>query len=102
VRAQAPPWLPLGVTGGVLALLWLWAARRRKRRSEDLGIALAELLAYVGDVLDSYQDAIANEGFLGGTSGRRSVASARLSGHRSVRRRCRTRRRRRRWAGLRR
>jgi hypothetical protein len=95
VRAQVFPWLPLGVIGGLLTLLWLWAARRRNRRSEDLGTALVELLAYVGDVLGDYQQAVANEGFLGASKGRRSVGSWRRSRHRSVGRRCRTPRRRR-------
>jgi hypothetical protein len=102
VRAQVRPWLLLGATGGLLTVLWLWAARRPKRKSEDLGTALVELIAYVGDLLSGYQEAIANEGYLGATNARRSVGSRRLSGQRSARRRCRARRRRRRRAGLRR
>ena len=36
----------------------------------DPGVALVELLAYVGDIISSYQDLVADEAYLGG-SGRR-------------------------------
>src|SRR5215211_3193288 len=36
----------------------------KERHEADLGIALVELLAYVGDQLSYYQDAVANEAYL--------------------------------------
>ena len=36
----------------------------RERHAADLGITLVELLAYVGDYLSYYQDAVANEAYL--------------------------------------
>lgn len=40
------------------------APRWTERHEADLGIALVELLAYVGDQLSYYQDAVANEAYL--------------------------------------
>lgn len=45
----------------------------KERRDADLGIALVELLAYVGDNLSYYQDAVANEAFLETARQRESV-----------------------------
>ena len=43
------------------------------RHEADLGVALVELLAYVGDQLSYYQDAVANEEFLETARRRSSV-----------------------------
>lgn len=43
----------------------------KERNTADIGIALVELLAYVGDQLSYYQDAVATEAYLG-TARRRS------------------------------
>ena len=45
----------------------------RERSPADLGIALVELLAYVGDHLSYYQDAVATEAYLGTARRRMSV-----------------------------
>lgn len=45
----------------------------RERNPADLGIALVELLAYVGDQLSYYQDAVATEAYLGTARQRISV-----------------------------
>jgi hypothetical protein len=45
----------------------------KERRAADLGIALAELFAYVGDRLSYYQDAVANEAYLETANQRISV-----------------------------
>lgn len=45
----------------------------RERHVPDLGIALVELLAYVGDHLSYYQDAVATEAYLGTARRRISV-----------------------------
>lgn len=45
----------------------------RERNPADLGIALVELLAYVGDQLSYYQDAVATEAYLGTARKRISV-----------------------------
>src|SRR5262249_4999943 len=52
---------------GVLVPGW------RERRTADIGIALVELLAYVGDHLSYYQDAVATEAYLGTARRRVSV-----------------------------
>ena len=44
-----------------------------ERHAADLGVALVELLAYVGDHLSYYQDAVATEAYLGTARLRRSV-----------------------------
>src|SRR5438874_11382626 len=44
-----------------------------ERSEADLGITLVELLAYVGDYLSYYQDAIATEAYLGTARQRISV-----------------------------
>ena len=49
---------------------------------EDLGVALVELLAYVGDTLSAYQDRIANEAYLGSARGRRSTIRVEVDGER--------------------
>ncbi|HUR63775.1 MAG TPA: putative baseplate assembly protein [Candidatus Thermoplasmatota archaeon] len=56
------------------ALLDLAATRGLAERHEaDLGVALAELLAYAGDQVSYLQDAVANEAFLGTARHRVSV-----------------------------
>lgn len=45
----------------------------KERHEADLGIALVELLAYVGDQLSYYQDAVANEAYLETARQRESV-----------------------------
>ena len=45
----------------------------RERSAADLGIALVELLAYVGDYLSYQQDAVATEAYLGTARRRTSV-----------------------------
>ncbi|MGH7512759.1 MAG: putative baseplate assembly protein [Gemmatimonadales bacterium] len=45
----------------------------RERHVPDMGIALVELLAYVGDYLSYYQDAVATEAYLGTARRRVSV-----------------------------
>lgn len=45
----------------------------RERNPADLGVALVELLAYVGDQLSYYQDAVATEAYLGTARKRISV-----------------------------
>jgi hypothetical protein len=45
----------------------------RERHVPDLGITLVELLAYVGDYLSQYQDAVATEAYLGTARQRISV-----------------------------
>ena len=45
----------------------------RERNTADLGVALVELLAYVGDYLSYQQDAIATEAYLGTARRRTSV-----------------------------
>ena len=45
----------------------------RERHDADLGMALVQLLAYVGDDLSYYQDAVANEAFLETARQRESV-----------------------------
>jgi hypothetical protein len=45
----------------------------RERNPADLGVALVELLAYVGDQLSYYQDAVATEAYLGTARRRVSV-----------------------------
>ena len=45
----------------------------RERNPADLGVALVELLAYVGDRLSYYQDAVATEAYLGTARKRISV-----------------------------
>ena len=47
----------------------------RERNAADVGIALVELLAYVGDHLSYQQDAVATEAYLG--TARRRVSSRR-------------------------
>lgn len=49
------------------------APRWRERNPADLGVALVELLAYVGDYLSYQQDAVATEGYLGTARLRTSV-----------------------------
>jgi hypothetical protein len=41
-------------------------ARRRRGDEGDAALALLELLAALGDLLSAYQDAVAEEGYLGG------------------------------------
>jgi hypothetical protein len=60
-------------TVGVLVLGTLAAAiavRRRPPR-EDLGIVLVELVAAVADLVSAYQDAVAEEAYLGSFRRRR-------------------------------
>lgn len=45
----------------------------RERHAADLGVTLVELLAYVGDYLSYYQDAVATEAYLGTARRRISV-----------------------------
>ncbi len=45
----------------------------RERNPADVGVALVELLAYAGDHLSSFQDAVANEAYLGTARRRASV-----------------------------
>ena len=45
----------------------------RERSPADLGITLVELLAYIGDQLSYYQDAVATEAYLGTARRRTSV-----------------------------
>ena len=45
----------------------------RERHVPDIGITLVELLAYVGDHLSYYQDAVATEAYLGTARQRISV-----------------------------
>ena len=60
----------------------------RERNPADLGVALVELLAYVGDHLSYYQDAVATEAYLGTARRRVSVRRhARLLDYRDARRR---------------
>ena len=49
------------------------APQWRERNPADLGIAVVELLAYVGDQLSYYQDAVATEAYLGTARKRLSV-----------------------------
>ena len=44
-----------------------------ERNAADLGVALVELLAYVGDYLSYHQDAVATEAYLGTARRRVSV-----------------------------
>lgn len=70
----APPRAPRGadymakdydsLLRALLDQLALRAPDFRERSEADLGIALLELFAYVGDELSYYQDRVANEGFL--------------------------------------
>jgi hypothetical protein len=48
----------------------------------DLGVALIELLAYVGDMIAAYQDRIADEGYLGTPGHRRSGIRVEVDGER--------------------
>ena len=58
-----------------------------ERNPADLGVALVELLAYVGDQLSYYQDAVATEAYLGTARRRVSVRRhARLLDYRDARR----------------
>jgi hypothetical protein len=57
----------------VLDRLALIAPGWQERHASDLGIALIELLAYVGDHLSYYQDAVATEAYLGTARRRISV-----------------------------
>jgi hypothetical protein len=38
--------------------------KTKENQSKDIGVALTELLAYVGDLLSYYQDRVATEGYL--------------------------------------
>ena len=62
----------------------------RERNAADLGIALVELLAYVGDHLSYQQDAVATEAYLGTArrriSVRRHAAARRLRDARRLQR----------------
>jgi hypothetical protein len=49
------------------------APRWRERHAADLGVALVELLAYVGDYLSYQQDAVATEAYIGAARRRVSV-----------------------------
>ena len=55
-------------------------ARLAERHVPDLGIALVELLAYVGDYLSYYQDAVATEAYLDTARRRISVRRHRAAG----------------------
>ena len=44
-----------------------------ERSEADLGIVLVEILAYVGDYLSYYQDAVATEAYLGTARRRTSI-----------------------------
>jgi hypothetical protein len=57
----------------ILDRLALLAPAWRERRVPDLGITLVELLAYVGDHLSYYQDAVGTEAYLGTARQRISV-----------------------------
>ncbi len=57
----------------ILDRLALIMPDRQERHVPDLGIALVELLAYVGDHLSYYQDAVATEAYLGTARQRISV-----------------------------
>jgi hypothetical protein len=57
----------------MLDRLSLVAPEWRERNPADLGIALVELLAYVGDSLSYFQDAVATEAYLGTARRRVSV-----------------------------
>ena len=50
----------------------------RERNPADLGITLLELLAYVGDQLSYYQDAVATEAHINTARRRTSIRHARL------------------------
>ncbi|MDA4117092.1 MAG: hypothetical protein OK455_01965 [Thaumarchaeota archaeon] len=49
-------------------------------KSEDVGVEMVELLAFVGDQLSTYQDAIADEANLGTSKRRASRKTARQDG----------------------
>jgi Type VI secretion system/phage-baseplate injector OB domain len=49
---------------------------------EDLGVALVELLAVVGDLLSYYQDRVANEAYLGSGRGRPGGLRVEIDGER--------------------
>ena len=54
-----------------------------ERHVPDLGVALVEVLAYTGDYLSYYQDAVATEAYLQTARNRVSVRRhARLTGYR--------------------
>jgi hypothetical protein len=55
----------------VLAAAVLTFRRRRAGQREDLAVVLIELLAAMGDLMSAYQDALAEEGYLGTPCGRR-------------------------------
>ncbi len=55
----------------IIDQLALWAPNWQEDHPADLGNALVDLLAYVGDYLSYYQDAVATEAYLG-TARRRS------------------------------
>ena len=57
----------------ILDRLALVMPRWQETHVPDLGIALVELLAYVGDYLSYYQDAVATEAYLGTARQRISV-----------------------------
>jgi hypothetical protein len=57
----------------ILDRMSLLAPNWRERNPADLGVTLAELLAYVGDYLSYRQDAIATEAYLGTAQHRTSV-----------------------------
>ncbi len=57
----------------LLDLIPTLAPQWQERHEADLGIALVELLAYVGDQLSYYQDAVAVEAYLGTARQRLSV-----------------------------
>lgn len=48
----------------------------------DPGVAIVELLAYVGDLITAYQDRIANEAYLGSDRARRSGTRVEVDGKR--------------------
>lgn len=63
-----------GFRESMLALIPQLLPSWTDRSESDFGVALIELFAYVADLLSYYQDRVANEGYLGTATQRRSVA----------------------------
>lgn len=63
----------LSIRNDLLDLISLYAPTWTSRDPSDLGIAMVELFAYMGDSLNFYIDRAANEGFIGTASQRDSL-----------------------------
>jgi hypothetical protein len=74
---ETPPsrrWAFIAVAGAAVAVGALVLVRRRRRSNKargDLGTSLVDVFASAGDALSSYQDAVADESYLGSSRSRR-------------------------------